>query len=64
MADSRALSAAETRDPHVRANERAFLREALVTEANAVLAFADRVAVAFIGTKNGYMLGFTIIQVD
>jgi arabinose-5-phosphate isomerase len=44
MADSRALSAAETRDPHVRANERAFLREALVTEANAVLAFAERVA--------------------
>ena len=31
-------------DPHVRANERAFLREALVTEANAVRNFADRVA--------------------
>lgn len=41
MADSRALSAS---DPHLRANERAFLVEALRTEADAVGRFAERVA--------------------
>lgn len=41
MADSRAFSAS---DPHLRANERAFLVEALRTEADAVGRFAERVA--------------------
>ncbi|MBI1303288.1 MAG: KpsF/GutQ family sugar-phosphate isomerase [Phycisphaera sp.] len=41
MAESRAPAAS---DPHVRSNERAFLVEALRTEADAVGRFADRVA--------------------
>ena len=31
-------------DPHIRANERAFLREVLATEAGAVTRFAARLA--------------------